>query len=272
MLEAILALVVGLLVGSFLNVCIFRFPRDLSVVRPRSFCPACEHPVAWYDNVPLLSFLALRGRCRHCHRPISPRYPVVEALTGLLFFSILLVHGHSMLSLKLCTFAALIVGLVFTDLEEKILPDEFTLGGTALGILFAALMPPTFGLMAVLLPVSWGRAWVSAIDAAFGAAVVGGTLWLVGRFYFWWRHREGLGLGDVKMAAMIAAFLGLQGGLSALILGSFLGSVVGLIYIWATRKDPATYELPFGSFLGAAALGFALLQGQLFALLQKLIH
>jgi leader peptidase (prepilin peptidase)/N-methyltransferase len=228
--------------------------------------------VAWYDNVPLASYLALRGRCRHCRQPISPRYPVVEALTGLLFFSIVLSHGPTVLSLKLCTFAALIVGLVFTDLEEKILPDEFTLGGVALGILFAALMPPTFGLMTLLLPVSWGRAWVSAIEAAFGAAVAGGTLWLVYRLYFWWRHREGLGLGDVKMAAMIAAFLGLQGGLFALILGSFLGSVVGLIYIWAAHKDPATYELPGGAFLGAAALGFVLLQGQLSNLVQKLLH
>jgi leader peptidase (prepilin peptidase)/N-methyltransferase len=173
----------------------------------------------------------------------------------------------------LCTFAALIVGLVFTDIEERILPDEFTLGGTALGILFAAVMPPrNLGLMVLLLPVAWGRHWVWAIEAAFGALVVGGTLWLVGRFYFWWRHREGLGLGDVKMAAMIAAFMGLQGGLSALILGSLFGSVIGLIYIWATRKDPATYELPFGAFLGAAALGFALLQGQLFNLVQKLLH
>ncbi len=273
MLEAILALLAGLLIGSFLNVCIFRFPRDLSVVRPRSFCPACEHPVAWYDNVPLVSYLVLRGRCRHCHQPISPRYPIVEALTGLLFFSIALSYGHTVLSLKLCTFAALIVGLVFTDIEERILPDEFTLGGTALGILFAAAMPPrNLGLLLLLLPVSWGRAWVWAIEAAFGALVVGGILWLIGRFYFWWRHREGLGLGDVKMAAMIAAFLGLQAGLFALILGSFLGSVVGLIYIWAARKDPATYELPFGAFLGAAALGFALLQGQLSILVQKLLR
>jgi leader peptidase (prepilin peptidase) / N-methyltransferase len=270
MLEAILALAVGLLIGSFLNVCIYRLPRDRSVVTPRSFCPACDHTVAWYDNVPLLSFLVLRGRCRHCAKPISPRYPLVEALTGLLFFAIVFSHGLSAISLKLCAFAALIVGLVFSDLEERILPDEFTLGGTALGIAFAAVAPTEYSLFTLLLPQDWGRVWLSVIDAALSAAVASGILWLVGRAYHWWRHREGLGFGDVKMAAMIGAFLGLQGALLALILGSLLGSVLGLIYIFAARKDASTYELPFGTFLGAAALAFALLQGQFFTWFLKL--
>jgi leader peptidase (prepilin peptidase)/N-methyltransferase len=270
MLEAILALVAGLLIGSFLNVCIYRLPRDLSVVSPRSFCPACEHPVAWYDNVPLLSFLVLRGRCRHCAKPISPRYPLVEALTGLLWFGITLSQGLSANSLRLCTFAALIVGLVFSDLEERILPDEFTLGGTALGIVFAALTTPEYRLFALLLPAEWGRAWVSAIDAVLSAAAVSGILWFAGWAFHRLRKREGLGFGDVKMAAMLGAFLGLQGALLALILGSVLGSVVGLTYIFATGKDASTYKLPFGTFLGAAALAFALLEGQFVSWLEKL--
>jgi len=270
MLEALLAFVFGLLIGSFLNVCIYRLPRDLSVVSPRSFCPVCERTIAWYDNVPLLSYLVLRGRCRHCAKPISLRYPLVEALTATLFFAIVLSHGLSAVSLKLCVFAALIVGLVFSDLEERILPDEFTLGGTALGIVFAAVAPTGYGLFALLLPQSWGRVGLSVIDAVLSAAVVSGILWLVGRAYHAWRDREGLGFGDVKMAAMIGAFLGLQGALLALVLGSLIGSVLGLIYIFAARKDASTYELPFGTFLGAAALAFALFQEQFFTWLLKL--
>ncbi|HOQ45170.1 MAG TPA: prepilin peptidase [Bryobacteraceae bacterium] len=239
MMEALLALAAGLLIGSFLNVCIYRMPRDISVVRPRSFCPSCEHPIAWYDNVPVLSYISLGGRCRKCREPIPIRYPVVEMLTGLLFFGIVLVHGPSLAALKQCVFAALIVGLIFSDLEQRILPDEFTLGGVAL---------------ALVLPQGWGPVWVSITQAVLGAGVISSVLWLVGVFYKHLRKREGLGLGDVKMVAMIGAFLGLHGALLTVVLGSVIGSVLGLGYILLTRKDASTYELPFGTFLGVAAL------------------
>jgi leader peptidase (prepilin peptidase) / N-methyltransferase len=259
MLEALLALAAGLVIGSFLNVCIYRMPRDLSVVSPRSFCPHCEHPVAWYDNVPIFSYLVLRGHCRHCRATIPLRYPVVEALTGGLFFSFVLVLGPSLRSLKLCVFSALLVGLMFSDIEERILPDEFTLGGAVLGLGFAALVPFRDGFAMFFLPAYWNRMWVSVFEAGLGAVLPALVLWGLGALYLKLRKREGLGLGDVKMVAMIGAFLGLQGTIGTVMLGSILGSVIGLIYIYGTRKDAATYELPFGSFLAAGAIGVALI-------------
>lgn len=263
MIEAALAFLFGLLIGSFLNVCIYRMPRDLSVVRPRSFCPTCEKPVAWYDNIPLASYVLLRGRCRHCRQPISIRYPVVEFLTAAVFFLALFLYGPSARAFKLCTFAALLIGLVFSDLEQRILPDEFTLGGVAAGIGLAGLVPFRGGFAMLFLPASLGPRWISVIEAALVAAVSGGLLWLIGELYYRIRHRDGLGLGDVKMIAMIGAFLGLQGALLAVVLGSLLGSVIGLAYIYLARKDAASYELPFGTFLGIAALALALLRERL---------
>ena len=137
MLEALVAFVFGLLIGSFLNVCVYRLPLDLSVVRPRSYCTACERTIAWYDNVPLLSYALLRGKCRHCQSRISARYPVVELLTGLLFFIYFLRLGPTLEAVKYCILGALLVGLLFSDLEERILPDEFTLGGTAIGLILS---------------------------------------------------------------------------------------------------------------------------------------
>ncbi len=263
MLDAILALLAGLLLGSFLNVCIHRMPRDLSVVRPRSFCPECEKQIAWYDNIPVFSFLALRGRCRACGKPISWRYPAVEILTGATFFYIVLTRGTTPEAWKLCTFAALIIGLVFSDYEELILPDEFTLGGAVLGLAFAAWAPPDRGLIGYFLPVGWDPRLAAVVAAAMGAAFLSGLFWLVRAVYMAVRKKEGLGLGDVKMMAMLAAFLGLQGALMSAVLGAILGSVVGLTYIILSKKDAGTYELPFGTFLGVAALAYALFQGNL---------
>ena len=258
MLEALVALVAGLLIGSFLNVCIYRMPRDLSVVSPRSYCPACEHPIAWYDNIPIASFAVLRGRCRHCGKPIPIRYVLVEALTAALFVVVVLLHGPSLVSVALCVFCALMIGLVFSDLEERILPDEFTLGGIALGLLFAYVAPFQVIFLGLLLP-HWNHRWLSLGDAAVAAAFPALLLWGLGALYQKIRHREGLGLGDVKMVAMIGAFLGLQAAVAAVMVGSLLGSVIGLAYIHLTRKDAATYELPFGSFLGVGAILVALI-------------
>jgi leader peptidase (prepilin peptidase)/N-methyltransferase len=259
MLEAVLALLCGLLIGSFLNVCIYRLPRDLSVVRPRSFCPACGHMVAWFDNVPLVSYALLRGRCRYCKAAIPARYPVVELLTGMLFFLAVESLGVSLAALKLCVFGALLVGLIFADLEERILPDEFTLGGTAAGVVMAFVVPMEPSLAYLFVSGSLSPALVSVSESVLGALVGGGAIWLVGALYQKLRHREGLGFGDVKMVAMIGAFLGLRGVLGTLLLGSVAGSVVGLVFIVLTRKEASTYELPFGSFLGAAAIFIAFL-------------
>lgn len=245
----------GLLIGSFLNVCIYRLPRDLSVVTPRSFCPECEAPIAWFDNIPLLSYLFLRARCRKCGKRIPLRYPLVELLTGAAFFCAVWALGLSAGAFKFCVFGAIVITLVFSDMEERILPDEFTLGGTAVGILFAVVVPMKFGIMHLLLFSVRNQIVLSVAEAAFAAGFFAGTLWFVGVLFKMIRHREGLGLGDVKMVAMIGAFLGLQGALLTLIVGSLLGAIGGLCYIWFTGKDASTYELPFGAFLGAAALG-----------------
>jgi leader peptidase (prepilin peptidase)/N-methyltransferase len=262
LLEAVLAFLFGLLIGSFLNVCIHRLPKDLSVVRPRSRCPACERTIAWYDNIPLLSYALLGGRCRHCGVRISPRYPLVELLTGLLFMAAVLDLGATPAAYKLCLLAALLVGLIFSDLEERILPDEFTLGGLAAGLLLAWFIPVGDGTADALLwlaGIPAGPRLVSLAEAALGAALPAGFLWLGGWLFEKVRHKEGLGLGDVKLVAMIGAFLGLRGALLTLLAGSVLGSVVGLFYIKLTGKDPATYQLPFGTFLGVAALAVAFL-------------
>jgi len=258
MLEALVALVAGLLIGSFLNVCIYRMPRDLSVVAPRSYCPACEHPIAWYDNIPIASFAVLRGRCRHCGEPIPIRYVLVEALTAGLFVVVALMHGPTLVSVALSVFCALMIGLVFSDLEERILPDEFTLGGIALGLLFAYVAPFQAGMTSLFLP-HWNHRWLSLVEAVVAAAFPALLLWGMGALYQKIRHKEGLGLGDVKMVAMIGAFLGLQAAVAAVMVGSVLGSLIGLAYIHLTRKDAATYELPFGSFLGVGAILVALL-------------
>jgi leader peptidase (prepilin peptidase)/N-methyltransferase len=255
LIEAIIAGLFGLLIGSFLNVCIYRLPRDLSVVTPRSFCPECEAPIAWFDNIPLLSYLFLRARCRKCGKRIPLRYPLVELLTGAAFFCAVWALGLSAGAFKFCVFGAIVIALVFSDLEERILPDEFTLGGTAVGILFAIVVPMKFGIMHLLLFSVRNQIVLSVAEAAFAAGFFAGTLWFVGVLFKMIRHREGLGFGDVKMVAMIGAFLGLQGALLTLIVGSLLGAIVGLCYIWFTGKDASTYELPFGAFLGAAALG-----------------
>lgn len=247
MLTALLAGLFGLLIGSFLNVCIYRLPRGLSVVRPRSYCPQCSHGVAWYDNVPLLSYLLLRGRCRNCGVRIPIRYPLVELLTGLAFFAAVWNFGDGLRAVKVCVFAAILIELTFSDLETQILPDGFTLGGVIVGLAFAFFVPIPGGFFSSTL-----------LDAAAGAAGAAGALWLVGILYRQLRKREGLGFGDVKMVAMMGAFLGLQGVLLALVLGSVLGAVIGLAYIVLASKDASTYELPFGTFLGLAGLVLAL--------------
>jgi leader peptidase (prepilin peptidase)/N-methyltransferase len=255
--DAWFALLFGWLTGSFLNVCIYRWPRDLSVVRPRSHCPACEAMIAWYDNVPLLSFAILGGRCRHCHERISPRYPVVEALTGALFFLIVYRYNLSPLAIKMCVFCAMLVVLFFTDLEERILPDEITIWGTVIGLVFATFAPTEDITCHLLLWFAGfaAKGWMTNLAAAALAAFLpAGMLWFAGWMYQKIRHREGLGFGDVKMVALLGCFLGIEAGLFTLVVGSFAGAILGLTYIKLAHKDATTYELPFGTFLAAAGL------------------
>jgi leader peptidase (prepilin peptidase)/N-methyltransferase len=254
MLTALVALAAGLLIGSFLNVCVYRLPRDLSVVRPRSYCPACEHKIAWRDNIPLVSYLLLRGRCRHCGARIPVRYPLVELLTGALFGLTAWKLGAGLPALKWCLFDALMIGLTFSDLEERILPDEFTLGGAAAGIALSAVTPMDTGYAHLFLAAVLSARWLSVAESILGALLASGLLWLIGRLYQAVRRKEGLGLGDVKMLALAGAFLGLHGALQTLVIASLAGSILGLIYIRIARKDYSTYELPLGTFLGLTAI------------------
>jgi leader peptidase (prepilin peptidase) / N-methyltransferase len=247
----------GLIFGSFLNVCIYRIPRDLSVVSPRSFCPECGSRLPWTQNVPLLSYLLLRGRCRNCSQPIGFRYPLVELTTGLLFLSIAIRYALTLLAIKWLLFDMILVVLFWTDLEERILPDELTLGGSFIAVLFSLFVVVPGSLGALLLPEANWR-MQSLLNAAIGAALLALPVWGIGAAYGRLRKREALGWGDVKLLAMLGLFLGPKDGLAALLLGSVSGAVVGLgLLIWM-KKTTRSYELPFGSFLcaGAALIPF----------------
>lgn len=252
----------GLLIGSFLNVCIYRLPLELKVWSPsRSFCPSCERTIAWYDNIPVLSYLLLRGKCRHCQERISWRYPVTELLTASLFAAVAAQGLPAIYTLKMVVFMAIMVALIFTDIEERFLPDAFTLGGALVGLVFSWFAPFQQGAFIFFFTHRFGEQGASLLEAAVATVFLSGALYVLGEIYYWLRKREGLGLGDVKMLATLGAFLGLQGSLLALASASLLGVVLGVAYMAWNRKDFATYELPLGSFLGIAgiALGFYLL-------------
>jgi len=252
-LYELLAALFGLLIGSFLNVCIYRLPRDLSVVSPRSFCPACGEPIAWRDNIPLLSFALLRARCRQCGEPIAIRYPLVELATAVFFASMVARYGPTLAALKWCLFEAIMVALFVTDMEERILPDEFTLGGAVLGLLFAFFVRVRGVLSELFLPTA--RPFVQSVfEAVLAAIILTLPIWLLAILWSRLRKREMLGLGDVKLLLMLGLFLGLEQGISALLIGSVSGVLFGGGFIFLTKQKAASYELPLGSFfcLGGA--------------------
>ena len=279
----------GLVFGSFLNVCIYRLPRDLSVSEPRrSACPHCKHQIAFYDNIPILSWLILRGRCRNCKEPISPRYLAVELLTGLLFLACYWHFGPTLATLKYCTLAFLLLGLIFTDAETKLLPDKLTLTGVALGIAFSLFVPVNdlasqFLPGVVSLPVSSDISshLLSFVDSLLGAIVGASFIYGAGAIYLRARGIEGMGFGDVKLMAMIGAFLGLKLTVFTIFTASIAGSFFGvgtILWVWIKRtrrflqRQHGTlqqarrrawqsaqtvyrhYEMPFGVFLGGMAL------------------
>lgn len=253
--------VLGLMVGSFLNVCIRRLPKEAreerSIVRPRSHCPRCKTPIAWYDNVPLISYLVLRGKCRACQAPISAVYPAVELLTGLLLVACVGAFGLTLEATKWSVFVCLLVVLVFTDVFERILPDAVNFFGLGVGLVLSFVLASPDGaaewLARRLFEFPPPEPALSFVDALLGAGLGGGLLWLVGEVYLKLRGREGMGLGDVKMMAMVGTFLGPQRTLLTILVGSLLGSVIGLLFIRLRRKG-TDYELPFGAFLGVAAV------------------
>ncbi len=278
----------GLVIGSFLNVCIARLPEDESIVTPRSRCPSCKKPIQPYDNIPLLSWVLLRGRCRYCKARISVWYPAVELLTALLFVWCYYAFGISVASVKWVFFSCLVVVLTATDLRTRLLPDAVTWTGFGIGLAFSVASLPQDGIAVGLFYnlLHWvPRAEIIGVtDALVGAAFGGLFLLLAGRLYKLWRGREGMGLGDVKMMAMVGTFLGLRDTFLTILLGAILGSVIGLgiillLYAGGWRREVARrasrrglggvnalrwvlasqYQLPFGSFLGVAAILIAFL-------------
>jgi leader peptidase (prepilin peptidase)/N-methyltransferase len=250
--EPLLAGLLGLLIGSFLNVCIYRFPRDLSIVRPRSHCPQCNAMVRAWDNIPVLSYLLLRGKCRDCGAPISIRYPIVECATALLFAWFVARYGLTLPALRGCVLTAILLALVFTDLETRLLPEQLTLAAIGFGLGFSLLVPVPDGTAGLLFRLN-GRA-ASLTDSLMGALLPSLALWGTGWIFEKLRHKEGLGFGDVVLLSAIGAFLGLRGALLTLVIASLAGSVVGLIYIRIKGEDMGSYPLPLGSFLSAAGI------------------
>ncbi|MGA9354687.1 MAG: prepilin peptidase [Terriglobales bacterium] len=277
----------GLCWGSFLNVCIYRLPLGKSVVAPRSACPHCGQMIPLYHNVPVLSWLILRGKCRDCKEPISPRYLIVELITGALFLACYLHFGPTLATVKCAVLGFLLLGLVFTDAETKLLPDAMTLPGLAIGIGFSLLVPVN-DLASRIMPglvspamrgeISW-RLW-SLSDSLLGAAVGASFLYGAAAIYLRARGVEGMGFGDVKLMAMIGAFLGTKLTVLTIFAASLGGSIFGLsavLVVWLKRwhriesrgTTPAEarrrawqsarimmrhYQMPFGVFLGSMGM------------------
>jgi leader peptidase (prepilin peptidase)/N-methyltransferase len=229
----------GLLIGSFLNAVIHRVPRRQSIVSPGSRCPSCGYDLKWYDNIPVISYLMLGGRCRKCRQAISVRYPIVELVTAAVFVAHYAVFGWTPLLLVRLVFAASLVALFAIDLEHHLLPDVITLPGIVLGLVASAFLPP--GLA----------------EALIGVLIGGGVLWAIGEAYFRYSGQEGMGGGDVKMLAMIGAFLGWKLVLVTLVLSSIAGSILGLAIV-AVKRGGMKYALPFGTFLALGALAASL--------------
>ena len=232
----------GLLLGSFLNVCIFRLPRGVSVVWPASACGGCKRELRWFENIPIVSWVVLGARCARCKAPISIQYPLVEAVTAVLFVVVAAVTPVGPLLAARLIFVCALIVLFAIDLEHQILPNVITLPGISVGLAFALLGPP---------------GWRAAL---LGVVLGGGVLYATAAGYYLLRKEEGLGMGDVKMLAMIGAFLGWQAVLLTLVLASFSGALIGLLLI-ALQRGSMKYALPFGTFLALGAL-VAMLAGQ----------
>lgn len=246
----------GLLVGSFLNVCIHRWPVGESVVSPRSRCPHCASPIRWFDNIPLASFAILRGRCRNCQWRIPWRYPLVEFVNAGAYALVVGQFGVGPEAAKLVILASLLLILFFTDLSHLILPDRVTLTGLGIGVAVSWFIPLRSGLgdaAYLLAGTTVPEAVASATESVLSAVLFGGMLFLVGEVFFRLRGVEGLGLGDVKLVAMIAAFQGSSETLLVILGASLLASACGTAAVLAGRKrwrDP----LPFGSYISGVAL------------------
>lgn len=265
-IELIFACVFGLVIGSFLNVVILRLPQGISISVPRSHCPQCKNQISWYDNVPVLSYLILRGRCRRCKKKFSARYPFVEAITGVVSVLLWQKFGLTIEWAIFLAFSSALIVLAFIDFDHRILPDVITLNGIWLGILTSVYLAEPSPLVSWLFHTAGlelTNPRVIALAASIiGMTIGGGLLWGVAEAYMRLRGIEGMGFGDVKMMAMVGAFLGAPLALLTIMLGSLLGSVIGLVFIKLADKT-RQYELPFGTFLSFAGIVAVLYGGDL---------
>jgi leader peptidase (prepilin peptidase)/N-methyltransferase len=227
---------VGMCIGSFLNVCIYRLPAGKSIVRPASACPACGTSIRWYDNIPLVSYIILRGRCRGCNTPISIRYPIVELLCGLFAMAIAMQYGHGLPALIYFILTAALLVITFIDIDHRIIPDIISLPGIPLGFLSSFVLPQ----------LKWS-------DSLIGIAAGGGTLLAVAWGYQLITGKDGMGGGDIKLLAMIGAFLGWQGVLFTIMASSLIGTAVGIVAMLRAGKD-MKMAMPFGPFLAMGAI------------------
>jgi len=231
-----MSILFGAFIGSFLNVCICRLPRGESIVTPRSHCPQCQKMIRWYDNVPILSYVALRGKCRNCQAPISLQYPLIEGVTGLCSLLLMLRFGPSPTYLFYFAFVAALIVITVIDLYHQIIPDVISLPGIGVGLLGSLLLPHLVFL-----------------NSLIGMLLGGGSLFLVATVYQWLFKREGMGGGDVKLLAMIGAFLGWRAVILTILLSSLIGSVTGILIMILKGKD-FKYPIPYGPFLSLGAV------------------
>jgi leader peptidase (prepilin peptidase)/N-methyltransferase len=232
----IFAVIFGAMIGSFLNVCICRLPREESIVFPSSHCPRCRQPIRFYDNIPILSYLLLGRRCRHCAAPISIQYPLVEGITGLSSLLLFIQFGPSWGYLFYFAFVAALTAITVIDLYHQIIPDVISLPGIGVGLLASLILPQ-----------------ITFLNSIFGILLGGGSLFLVASVYQWLFKREGMGGGDVKLLAMIGAFLGWKAVILTILLSSLIGSITGIAAMLLKGKD-FKYAIPFGPFLSLGAV------------------
>ena len=234
-LPIVAAALFGLCVGSFLNVVIYRLPLGQSIASPPSRCRNCGYSLRWFDNIPVLSWLFLRGRCRKCGTRVSWQYPLVELITAALFVTVVWFTPMGPLVASRLILICILIALFGIDLEHQILPNTITLPGIVIGLLFSLFVPP------------------GITDAVIGAVLGGGILYAIAAGYYLWRREEGMGMGDVKMLAMLGAFLGWKAVLVTLVFASFSGAFVG-IAMMAVQRGGMKYALPFGTFLALGAV------------------
>lgn len=239
----LVTLLFGLCIGSFLNVCIYRVPRELSLVLPGSMCPGCDKPIKWYDNIPVLSYVFLRGKCRSCGMRISPRYPLIEMLTALLFTIVWNRFGATWLTPVFCVMMSALIVATFVDFEFMIIPDRTSLGLIAAGVVFSVLIPELHGR---------AERMDSLLQSVIGLAAGAGLLWLVAIVGKWMFKKDAMGMGDVKLLGGIGAFLGLPGVIYTILISSIVGTVIGLTMI-AIGGHQWKSRLPYGPYLAIGA-------------------